>query len=127
MTDQAGTRTRARFVRESADVRRQAMIDATARCLAERGVGGTSVRAICARAGVSSGLLTHYFAGVDALILATYGDVGAKVSAALDKGWALYGDPTYAFDHANGVMRCGQAVTKEVEGQYSPDMKLGAQ
>lgn len=81
----AGTvRPRAKFVREAADVRRQALIEATARCLAEKGVSGTSVRAICARAGVSSGLLTHYFDGVDALILATYVDVGAKVSAALD-------------------------------------------
>lgn len=50
-----------------------------------------------------------------------------KVSAALSKGWALHGDPQYAFDHANGVMRCGQAVTKEVEGDYSADMKLGDQ
>jgi hypothetical protein len=50
-----------------------------------------------------------------------------KVSEALDKGWVLYGDPTYAFDTARGVMRCGQAVTKDVEGTYSPNMKLGAQ
>ncbi|MEL7213942.1 MAG: DUF1737 domain-containing protein [Pseudomonadota bacterium] len=50
-----------------------------------------------------------------------------KVSAALAKGWELYGNPTYAFDEANGVMRCGQAVTKEIEGAYSPDMKLGDQ
>lgn len=50
-----------------------------------------------------------------------------KVSEALSKGWELYGDPTYAFDASNGVMRCGQAVTKEIEGSYSPDMKLGAQ
>lgn len=50
-----------------------------------------------------------------------------KVSDALAKGWDLYGDPTYAFDAANGVMRCGQAVTKEVAGEYRPDMKLGAQ
>ncbi len=50
-----------------------------------------------------------------------------KVSEALSKGWELYGDPVYAFDTANGVMRCGQAVTKDVEGTYSPDMKLGAQ
>ncbi|MHA6326210.1 DUF1737 domain-containing protein [Roseivivax sp. CAU 1753] len=50
-----------------------------------------------------------------------------KVSDALSKGWELYGDPTYAFDAANGVMRCGQAVVKEVEGDYAPDMKLGAQ
>jgi AcrR family transcriptional regulator len=73
-----------RFIRESAEARRQALIQATARCLAERGVAGTSVRAICARAGVSSGLLTHYFDGIDALVLATYRDVGARVSAATD-------------------------------------------
>lgn len=48
-----------------------------------------------------------------------------KVSAALDKGWDLYGPPTYAFDAANGVMRCGQAVTKDTPGVYSPDLKLG--
>lgn len=50
-----------------------------------------------------------------------------KVSEALSKGWELYGSPTYAFDEANGVMRCGQAVTKEIEGSYAPDMKLGDQ
>ncbi|MFV2053657.1 DUF1737 domain-containing protein [Aliiroseovarius sp. YM-037] len=50
-----------------------------------------------------------------------------KVTEALNKGWALHGDPTYAFDSANGVMRCGQAVVKEVEGDYHPDLKLGAQ
>lgn len=50
-----------------------------------------------------------------------------KVSAALSKGWELHGSPTYAFDAANGVMRCGQAVTKEIEGEYTPDMKLGEQ
>lgn len=85
-------RPRARFVRETADVRRQALIEATARCLAEKGVGGTSVRAICGHAGVSSGLLTHYFDGVDALILATYAEVGAKVSAALDAAMEAAGD-----------------------------------
>lgn len=86
------TRERARFVREAPDVRRQALIEATACCLAEKGVGGTSVRAICARAGVSSGLLTHYFDGVDALILATYADVGTRVSAALDAAVEAAGD-----------------------------------
>ena len=85
---------RARFVRESADFRRQALIEATARCLAEKGVGGTSVRAICAYAGVSAGLLTHYFDGVDALILATYRDVGEKVAAAMERAVAEAGpDP----------------------------------
>ena len=50
-----------------------------------------------------------------------------KVSAALAAGWQLYGPPTYAFDAARGVMRCGQAVTKQVEAAYSADMKLGEQ
>jgi hypothetical protein len=50
-----------------------------------------------------------------------------KVSLALSKGWELHGSPSYAFDAANGVMRCAQAVTKEIEGEYHPDMKLGQQ
>ncbi|RBI84125.1 hypothetical protein DRV85_13900 [Rhodosalinus halophilus] len=48
-----------------------------------------------------------------------------KVTAALNAGWELYGDPTYAYDTGNGVMRCGQAVVKEVAGEYHPDLKLG--
>ena len=48
-----------------------------------------------------------------------------KVSAALAKGWSLHGGPSYAFDAGRGVMRCGQAVVKEVPGTYHPDIKLG--
>jgi len=103
-----GAKPRARFVREAADVRRQALIEATARCLAEKGVGGTSVRAICARAGVSSGLLTHYFEGVDALILATYADVGTRVSAALDAAIEAAGD-----DPHDRLRACLQANFRE--------------
>ena len=48
-----------------------------------------------------------------------------KVSEALSKGWELYGSPAYGFDAGTGRMRCAQAVVKQVEGPYSPDMKLG--
>ncbi|NHB75436.1 DUF1737 domain-containing protein [Rhodobacter calidifons] len=48
-----------------------------------------------------------------------------KVTAALNKGWELHGSPAYAFDAAHGVMRCGQAVVKEVAGDYHPELKLG--
>lgn len=48
-----------------------------------------------------------------------------KVTEALSKGWELHGPPTYAFDAARGVMRCGQAVVKDVDATYSPDLKLG--
>jgi len=47
-----------------------------------------------------------------------------KVSAALSAGWQLYGEPIYTFDAARGEMRCAQAVIKEVDGPYDPDMKL---
>ncbi len=60
------------FTRESADARRADLIEATAACLAELGLAGTSVRAICAMAGVSPGLLRHYFGGIDDLVAATY-------------------------------------------------------
>ncbi|MDP4033013.1 MAG: DUF1737 domain-containing protein [Pseudorhodobacter sp.] len=50
-----------------------------------------------------------------------------KVSAALNKGWSLQGGPVYAFDAARGVMRCGQAVVKELPGSYAPDLRLGEQ
>jgi TetR/AcrR family transcriptional repressor of bet genes len=71
------------FTRESADTRRDALIAATARCLATRGANGTSVRAICLEAGVSAGLLRHYFDGIDALVAATYRATGARVAAAM--------------------------------------------
>ncbi|MEN8708541.1 MAG: DUF1737 domain-containing protein [Paracoccaceae bacterium] len=50
-----------------------------------------------------------------------------KVTKALNEGWALYGSPTQTWDHVAGVMRCGQAVVKEKDGTYSPDIKLGEQ
>lgn len=50
-----------------------------------------------------------------------------KVTAALDAGWELHGSPSYAFDAANGVMRCAQAVTKRIEGSYDPSRRLGEQ
>lgn len=49
-----------------------------------------------------------------------------KVTEALAKGWVLYGAPQYAFDATTGKMRCAQAVLKTVEGEYAPDIKLGA-
>lgn len=48
-----------------------------------------------------------------------------KVTAAVNKGWHLFGSPTYSFDAETRTMRCGQAVVKDVEGaEYTPDTKL---
>ena len=48
-----------------------------------------------------------------------------KVTRALADGWSLYGDPAYAYDAASGQMRCGQAVVKDTDAPYSPDLELG--
>ena len=48
-----------------------------------------------------------------------------KVTRALAKGWDLHGSPSYAFDPETRRMRCAQAVVKEVETDYHPDLKLG--
>jgi TetR/AcrR family transcriptional repressor of bet genes len=71
--------------RQSPDVRRQHLLEATARCLARRGAAGVSVRAICAEAGVSPGLLRHYFAGVSDAIAETYRWTGRRVAEALEQ------------------------------------------
>lgn len=76
--------TRAAFTRETADTRRQALVAAAEAVLARDGVAGTSVRSICAEAGVSPGLLRHYFEGVDALIAAAYEAVGQRIDTALE-------------------------------------------
>jgi len=49
-----------------------------------------------------------------------------KVTAALNKGWSLYGSPSLTFDPEQKRAIVAQAVVKEVDGQsYSPEMKLG--
>ncbi|TCP39952.1 DUF1737 domain-containing protein [Rhodovulum marinum] len=48
-----------------------------------------------------------------------------KVSAALDGGWELFGNPAYAYDPKTGKMRCAQAVIKDVPGDYAPHLNLG--
>lgn len=80
------------FSRAEPDARRLSLIEAAARVLARVGAGGASVRTIAAEAGVSPGLVGHYFDGMDALIAATYAHVGGEVSAALDAAVASAGD-----------------------------------
>jgi AcrR family transcriptional regulator len=82
------------FRRSDPDARRASLIGACMRVLARDGAAGASVRAIALEAGVSPGLIGHYFGGVDALVAASYDQVEAQVAAALDAAVALAGsDP----------------------------------
>ena len=87
------------FRRSEPDASRADLIAATARVLAREGTGGASVRAIAVEAGVSPGLVGHYFAGIDALVAATYAHVEHTVSEALDAAVAAAGpDPRARLD-----------------------------
>lgn len=79
------------FTRADPDERRQSLIEATAHVLAEKGVAGVSVRSICAQAGVSPGLLRHYFAGVSEAIAETYRWMGGRIAQAMEDAVAAAG------------------------------------
>ena len=87
------------FRRAEPDARRLSLIEACARVLARDGVGGASVRAIAVEAGVSSGLVGHYFSGIEALVAATYAHVGDQVDRATEQAIAAAGpDPRARLD-----------------------------
>lgn len=60
------------YRRESEESRRSALIAATQSLVAEGGMGAATVRAIAERAGVTGGLIRHYFRSKDELIRAAY-------------------------------------------------------
>lgn len=48
-----------------------------------------------------------------------------RVSAALNKGWTLAGDPTLTYDPEKKTVICGQPIMKEVVGvEWSDDVTL---
>ena len=47
-----------------------------------------------------------------------------RVTEALSKGWKLYGEPQLTYNNMSCLMHWGQAVTKNTELEYSPDLKL---
>ena len=55
-----------------------ALLDATVRCLADRGYAATSTAAVCAEAGVSQGALFRHFPTRQALLVATAEHVAAR-------------------------------------------------
>ena len=82
------------FRRSGPDERRRSLIEACMRVLGREGAARTSVRAIAAEAGVSAGLVNHYFDGVDALVAESYAETDRLVTRQLDEAVAAAGpDP----------------------------------
>lgn len=71
--------TRAR--RESAGVRRAALIEAVLDVVAESGLAAASLRTVADRAGVSNGLIRHHFSGKEQMIVAAYSVTVERLTA----------------------------------------------
>ena len=61
--------------------RRKELIEAALSIIAEHGAAETTVGRICDAAGVSRGLISHYFAGKEALLLETYRRLSQELAA----------------------------------------------
>ena len=70
------------FKRETEEVRRAALIAATLDCITEGGPQAATVRAIALKAGVTPGLIRHYFATKEDLLAAALESLMAELTEA---------------------------------------------
>lgn len=87
--------------RASPLVRRADLVAATVNCLARLGAKGATGREICRQAGVSHGLLRHYFRNPDNLLLETYEqlceDMLSQLEAAARPGEGTPGEALHRY------------------------------
>ncbi len=72
-----------KFSRIQPEMRREHLVEATLRCLAEHGHAGVSVRKIAAAADVSIGLINHYYPSIDQLISHAYETLSGGIATGL--------------------------------------------
>ena len=72
-----------KFRRATPAARREALVEATLRCLKKYGHDGVSVRRISAAAGVSIGLINHHFPSKTGLIAETYETLALSLQESL--------------------------------------------
>src|SRR3954469_9750372 len=96
---------RRRARRQSPDVRRQDLLAVTISCLARFGPRGTTGREICRQAGVSHGLLRHYFKNPENLLFETYEELCDHFLARFEAELlAPHTDPWVALDRFFAVL-----------------------
>lgn len=76
--------TRRPYRREAEEARRTALIRATLDCIADGGPGAATVRAIAGRAGVTPGLIRHYFGTKEDLVAAAHETLMTHLTEASD-------------------------------------------
>jgi TetR/AcrR family transcriptional repressor of bet genes len=82
------------------EFRRSALIRSTIESLAEHGVGGTSVRSICAGADSSRGLIMHYFQTKEEMLAAAFRHLYTSVAQHVLDAQERVGDDPKAKLHA---------------------------
>lgn len=82
--------TRRDFHRGTEAERRHDLIEATLDCISEAGLQGATVRQIATRAGVTAGLIRHYFASKDIILQEAYKVLIARLT---EKAKNLEGTP----------------------------------
>ncbi len=88
------TGDRRKFRREGEERRREALMAATLELVAEGGTAAATTRAIADRAGVTAGLVGHYFASKEDLTRAAFGELMVRFSdLSLQAAEAAGGDP----------------------------------
>ncbi|MEI2298074.1 TetR/AcrR family transcriptional regulator [Ensifer sp. MJa1] len=78
------------FHRAPEGERRQELIEATLDCISEFGLKGATVRQIAIRAGVTAGLVRHYFESKDQMVAEAY---RAVIASLTEKASQVEGDP----------------------------------
>lgn len=108
-----GRRPPPRFSRDDPEIRRAKLISAAIRCIAEGGMSAFRVERICDEAKVSRGLLNHYFASKNDLLVAVYRTV-------------LYDDLNFQIARvqgrsgAGGVVPAVERLSAILDGMLSP-------
>ncbi len=82
--------SRRTFHRAPEGERRHDLIEATLDCIAESGLQGATVRQIAIKAGVTAGLIRHYFASKEHILQEAYRVVIARLT---EKAERVTGDP----------------------------------
>jgi len=95
------------FTRESPDQRRDALIEATLMLIADGGPEAATVRNIARVAGVTQGLIRHYFSTKEELVGAAY---ERHMTTMRYASWA-----TLDLDHPNAVARLGSLVAASLQ------------
>ncbi|HTN14095.1 MAG TPA: TetR family transcriptional regulator C-terminal domain-containing protein [Sphingomonadaceae bacterium] len=115
-----------RVPRQDAEDRRRELLAATISCLARLGSRATTGREICREAGVSHGLLRHYFSSPENLLLETYQDLCNRFLRRFEEEVAApMDDPLAGMDRFFAVLFSEEWSSAEILGAWTAFWSLG--